>query len=318
MVLHVTVQDTDVNVDADEDEVEAHGTASDRKYMTIFKLHYQQTADIKIYKQSSSCRLQMFGPPFLLQMSADVICRLQTFSYRKNKQHLSPFDLKFVNEMSEVFEGYERQYCELSAGLSKKCTSASLLDGEQKKQKLSEIKAGLDEAESLIRKMDLEARSLQPNLKAVLLARLREYKSDLNNLKSEVKRISSTNLNQAARDELLESGMADAATVSADQKARLLMSTERLNKTSDRVREGRRTMLETEELGVSILQDLNQQRQSLLHAHGTLHGVDDNIGRSKKILTNMSRRMSRNKWIIGSIVAVLILAIILILYFKLK
>ncbi|GJS60537.1 hypothetical protein Tco_0655321 [Tanacetum coccineum] len=57
--------------------------------------------------------------------------------------------------------------------------------------------------------------------------------------------------------------------VSADQKARLLMSTERLNKTSDRVRDSRRTMLETEELGVSILQDLNQQRQSLLHAHGT-------------------------------------------------
>ncbi|KAA8547960.1 hypothetical protein F0562_004389 [Nyssa sinensis] len=223
-----------------------------------------------------------------------------------------------LDTMSEVFEGYERQYCELSANLSKKCASASLLDGEQKKQKVSEIKAALDESESLIRKMDLEARSLQPNVKAVLLAKLREYKSDLNNLKSDVKRISSANLNQAARDELLESGMADALTVSADQKARLLMSTERLNKSSDRVRESRRTMLETEELGVSILQDLHQQRQSLLHANNTLHGVDDNISKSKKVLTSMSRRMSRNKWIIGSVIAVLVLAIILILYFKLS
>lgn len=67
-----------------------------------------------------------------------------------------------------------------------------------------------------IRKVDLEARSLQPNIKAVLLAKLREYKSDLNNLKSEVKRISSSNLNQAARDDLLESGMADAQTVCYD------------------------------------------------------------------------------------------------------
>lgn len=49
-----------------------------------------------------------------------------------------------------------------------------------------------------------------------------------------------------------------------------------------------------------------------------LHGVDDNVGRSKKILTNMSRRMSRNKWMIGSIIAVLVIAIALILYFKLK
>ncbi|XP_042042100.1 vesicle transport v-SNARE 13-like isoform X1 [Salvia splendens] len=219
--------------------------------------------------------------------------------------------------MSQAFEGYERQYCELSANLSKKITSASLLDGEQKKQKVFEIQTRLGDAESLIRKMDLEARSLPPSVKAMLLAKLREYKNDLNNLKSEVKRITSANANQAARDELLESGLTDTMAVSADQRARLLMSTERLNKTGERVRESRKTMLETEELGVSILQDLHQQRQSLLHAHGTLHGVDDNIGRSKKILTNMSRRMNRNKWMIGTVIAVLIIAILLVLYFKL-
>ncbi|KAL5547612.1 hypothetical protein UlMin_002843 [Ulmus minor] len=92
--------------------------------------------------------------------------------------------------------------------------------------------------------MDLEARSLQLNVKAVLLAKLREYKSDLNNLKSEVKRLVAGNLNVAAQDKLLESSMADTITVCLDQ-----------------------TMLETKELGVSILQDLHSQRQSLLHAH---------------------------------------------------
>ncbi|KAH9740196.1 Vesicle transport v-SNARE 13 [Citrus sinensis] len=171
--------------------------------------------------------------------------------------------------MSDVFERYERQYCEISANLSKKCTAAASLDGERKKQKVSEIQTGLDEAESLIRKMDLEARSLQPNVKAVLLAKLREYKSDLNNLKSEVKRLVSGNLNAASRDELLESGMADALTASADQRSRLMMSTERVNQSTDRIKDSRRTMLETEELGVSILQDLSSQRQSLLHAHNT-------------------------------------------------
>ncbi|KAJ0043566.1 hypothetical protein Pint_19180 [Pistacia integerrima] len=52
--------------------------------------------------------------------------------------------------MSEVFEGYERQYCEISANLLKKCTAAAALHGEQKKQKVSEIKSGVDEAESLV------------------------------------------------------------------------------------------------------------------------------------------------------------------------
>lgn len=31
--------------------------------------------------------------------------------------------------MSAVFEGYERQYCELSANLSKICTAAGALNG---------------------------------------------------------------------------------------------------------------------------------------------------------------------------------------------
>lgn len=222
-----------------------------------------------------------------------------------------------LGRMSEVFEGYERQYCELSANLSRQCTAASALDGELKKQKLSDIKAGLDEADTLIRKMDLEARSLQPSMKATLLAKLREYKTDLNNLKSEVKRVTSANVSLTARDELMESGRADTLAVSNDQRGRLLMSTERLNHSTDRIKDSRRTMLETEELGVSILQDLHLQRQSLLHAHTTLHGVDDNISRSKKILSAMSRRMSRNKWIVGSLMTALVLAVIIILCFKL-
>ncbi|XP_057443141.1 vesicle transport v-SNARE 13-like [Lotus japonicus] len=219
--------------------------------------------------------------------------------------------------MSEVFEGYERQYCELSANLTRQCTAASALDGEQKKQKLSEIKAGLDDADALVRKMDLEARSLQPSMKATLLVKLRDYKNDLTSLKNDIKRISSANVSLTARDELLESGRADSLAVSNDQRGRLLMSTERLNQSTDRIKDSRKTMLETEELGVSILQDLHQQRQSLLHAHTTLHGVDDNISRSKKILSAMSRRMSRNKWIVGSLMIALVLAIVLILYFKL-
>jgi len=48
-----------------------------------------------------------------------------------------------------------------------------------------------------------------------------------------------------------------------------------------------------------------------------LHGVDDNIGKSKKILAAMSKRMDRNKWIIGGIISALVLAILIILYFKL-
>lgn len=55
--------------------------------------------------------------------------------------------------------------------------------------------------------------------------------------------------------------------VSAEQRDRLSMSVERVNQSSERIKESRRTVLETEELGISILEDLHQQRQTLLHAH---------------------------------------------------
>lgn len=58
--------------------------------------------------------------------------------------------------------------------------------------------------------------------------------------------------------------------------------------------------------------------QWMIFFHLQLHGVDDAIDKSKKILTAMSRRMSRNKLIVGSVIAALVLAIILILYFKLS
>lgn len=219
--------------------------------------------------------------------------------------------------MSEIYEGYERQYCELSDSLSRDGTSLAFLDGEQKKQKISKIKSDLDNADSLIRKMDLEIKSFQPSIKASLLAKLRGYKSDLSNLKTEIKRHTSATASQISRDELLESRMTDANMVSADQRERLLISTQKINKTSERIREGRRTMLETEDLGVSLLHNMHQQRESLLRANEALHGVDANVGRSRNIIITMTRRPDRNKWIIGLLITVLLIAIVVILYFKL-
>jgi vesicle transport through interaction with t-SNAREs 1 len=53
--------------------------------------------------------------------------------------------------------------------------------------------------------MDLEARNLQPSIRVGLLAKIREYKSDLNNLIGALKSISNGNTQQSAREEFLDS-----------------------------------------------------------------------------------------------------------------
>lgn len=73
-----------------------------------------------------------------------------------------------------------------------------------------------------------------------------------------------------------------------------------------------------QDLGVSILQDLARQRETIVHARDTLHGADDNISRARKLLGTMSRRIVANKIIMFGIAAFLLAAIVLIIYVKLK
>ena len=166
-----------------------------------------------------------------------------------------------------------------------------------------------------IRRMDLEARSLPPDKKSPLLSKLREYKADLSKLKSDAKKSSSTNPDLSNRAELGLVGDHWSAS-SAAQRERLLATTDRINRAGDNIKQSKQTLLETEELGVSILQDLHRQRETITHARDTLHGVDDNITKSRKILSVMARRIMQNKAIMFGIIMLLVGSIGLVIYFK--
>ena len=71
-----------------------------------------------------------------------------------------------------------------------------------------------------------------------------------------------------------------------------------------------------QELGVSILQDLHRQRETITHAHTTLHGADDNIAKARRTLASMSRRVLTNKLIMYGIMGLLLASIVLVIYYK--
>ncbi|KAG5400051.1 hypothetical protein IGI04_014658 [Brassica rapa subsp. trilocularis] len=110
--------------------------------------------------------------------------------------------------------------------------------------------------------MMLEAISLQQSANLVCLSKLREYKSDLNQLKKDFKRVSSPDANQSTREDLMELGMADVHAsfqVPGDHGGRFAMSMEMLDQSSNIIRESRKLMLETE-VGISVVENLSQQR----------------------------------------------------------
>ena len=98
-----------------------------------------------------------------------------------------------------------------------------------------------------------------------------------------------------ARDELLNTAeRGDASGDGVASRGQTMDTTERLAQTGERIKESRRSLLETEDLGVSILQDLQGQRETIERSREALHGADDTISRSRKILSSMGRRARAN------------------------
>ena len=67
---------------------------------------------------------------------------------------------------------------------------------------------------------------------------------------------------------------------------------------------------------MSILQDLHKQRETIVHTRETLHGADDNIGKSRRILASMAKRAMQNKVMLGAVIGILIMCIFLIIVVK--
>ncbi|GFR47464.1 hypothetical protein Agub_g9191 [Astrephomene gubernaculifera] len=222
-----------------------------------------------------------------------------------------------MDDISALFNQYENEYCNKSTDISRKINMATTLSGENKRKKLAEVDADIREADNIIKKMDMEARSVAPDRSKQLQNKVKEYKADLASLKEQLgKARSSSNDYEAARAEL-GLGM-DHASSSQAQRDRMLSATARLEQSSERLQAGKKMLAETEELGSGILANLASQRETILHARDTLHGADDNISRARKILSGMSRRMLQNKLIMFGIIGFLLTGIILIIYFKVK
>ena len=73
-------------------------------------------------------------------------------------------------------------------------------------------------------------------------------------------------------------------------RQQLLSGTDRLNRSSNRLRESQRIALETEQIGAGTLSDLHRQRETIEHTRVTLLDSEGYTDRSIKTLRGMARR----------------------------
>lgn len=135
--------------------------------------------------------------------------------------------------------------------------------------------------------MRIEKQNIPQAAKSKVNSRFRNYETDIDALKRKLASQSSDKralFGSRYRDE--ESG----ADPQLEQRQQLLSGTDRLERSSGRLRESQRIALETEDVGRNTLADLGRQREVITHTHQNLLESEGHTDRSIKTLRGMARR----------------------------
>uniref|UniRef100_G3NBN3 Vesicle transport through interaction with t-SNAREs 1A n=1 Tax=Gasterosteus aculeatus aculeatus TaxID=481459 RepID=G3NBN3_GASAC len=181
--------------------------------------------------------------------------------------------------MSSDFEAYEQDFGTLTAEVTNKIGRIPKLSGEEKTQLVLNVDKQLEEVRELLEQMDLEAREIPIQSRAMYNSRLKSYKQEVEKLEKDF--VSTT------PPRTLVNGHAD---VPNEERAHLLDNTEKLERSSRRLEAGYQIAVETEQVGQEILSNLNSDREKIQRARERLRETDANLGKSSRILTGMLRR----------------------------
>ena len=139
-----------------------------------------------------------------------------------------------------------------------------------------------------IGQMRLEIQNIPTSIRQRINPRLRNYAHDLDIAKRQLKKLAEN----AERDALFGGRGATGRSGDAvtDQRQQLLSGTERLDRSSQRLRDSHRLANETEQIGAGILGDLRGQREIIVNTHSMLQESEGYVDKSIKTLRGMARR----------------------------
>jgi len=214
---------------------------------------------------------------------------------------------------SELFSSYEAELKLVQADLNQKLDQIPELSGEPRKAAIGQAERALEEAVELLGQMRLEKQNIPSSTRTKINQRFRNHESDIDESKRKLKGLAND------RSALFGNRYSDnPSDVQLEQRQQLLSGTDRLDRSSQRLRDSHRLANETEAIGASTLADLHRQRETIQHTGDVLLESEGYVDRSVKTLRGMARRMATNRVITVAIITVLVLLIIAVVYSKFR
>ncbi|PGG98339.1 hypothetical protein AJ79_08906 [Helicocarpus griseus UAMH5409] len=214
---------------------------------------------------------------------------------------------------SELFSGYEAELKLVQADLNQKLDQIAEATGEERKSAIRQAERALDEATELLDQMRIEKENIPSAARSKVNTRFRNFVTDIDEVKRTLKTLSDD------RRALFGDRYTDEPAPGdqhLEQRQQLLSGTERLERSSARLRDSQRVAEETENIGRNTLADLYLQRQTIEHTRAGLLESEGYVDRSVKTLRGMARRMATNRVITIAIITVLVLLIFAVIYSK--
>ncbi|KAL8902186.1 MAG: hypothetical protein Q9207_004839 [Kuettlingeria erythrocarpa] len=215
---------------------------------------------------------------------------------------------------SELFASYEAELKLVQADLNQKLDQISELSGEPRKSAIRLAERTVDEANELLGQMRIEKQNIPSATRSKANQRFRNYESDVDAQKRKLKSMSDD------RKALFGNRYSDNPDhdQQLEQRQQLLSGTERLDRSSQRLRDSQRIANETEGIGRDTLADLQLQRETIQHTRMNMLESEGYVDRSVKTLRGMARRMATNRIITVAIITVLVLLILAVIYSKFR
>ncbi|KAJ1338008.1 vesicle transport through interaction with t-SNAREs 1 [Microdochium nivale] len=220
---------------------------------------------------------------------------------------------------SELFSSYEAEFKLVQADLTQKLDQIPELNGEPRKAAISQAERALEEADELLGQMRLEKQNIPSSARGKVNQRFRNFETDVDQYKTKLRHLADD------RAALFGGRYTDDPSSNPrggdahfEQRQQLLAGSDRLDRSTQRLRESQRLANETESIGANTLADLHQQRERIMHTSDMLNESEGYVDRSVKTLRGMARRMATNRIITIAIITVLVLLILAVIYSKFK
>ncbi|KAK2598132.1 hypothetical protein QQS21_005764 [Conoideocrella luteorostrata] len=217
---------------------------------------------------------------------------------------------------SELFSSYEAELKLVQADILQKLDQIPELSGESRKSAVSQAERALEEADELLDSMRLEKQNIPSSSRAKVNQRFRNYEADVDAQRRKLASLASDRA--VAFGSRYTDEPAGASDAHLDQRQQLLSGTDRLDRSTQRLKASQALAYETETIGASTLTDLEMQRERIQHTTTVLSDSEGYVDRSVKTLRGMARRMATNRLITISIITVLVLLIVAVIISKFR